>query len=498
MQYEGEKEVRKRVTKEQCFSILCIIALALTVIPLLLLGHYDYPSADDWSLGLWTRQAVLEGKGFAGVLKAAFRTVLFWRQNGEPRYANAFLGSLQPGIWGEHFYRMTPYIMIGSLIFSELLLGNWLLSRGCKGRCKWICPVLIPSLIIQFLYVPYPVETFYWYVGAINYTFIFSLSLILIYLFLRLADESMERNRVAVFEILGMLLAVLVGGDSYSASLSAVCLFVSCSFVYLFCNKKAFWRTLPITLVTSAGLLVCVTAPGNQVRLNNSFGGSTNGFFQSVWMSVIRTCINIYSWTTLKIVLMVLLILPFLWLALREVSWKFRKPVLFTVFTFGIYAAQITANMYVEGGISACRVADVLYYGYHVWLLMNIGYWIGWLQRRKRFERLVSEKHLLPWFLLTGLMLVGTAGATDLKGTSTYKACAWLLQGRAEEYGAAWEERLAMLHDESLKTVEFEPIGIGEEMIFYADFDSANPWFGEACAEYYNKEYVGLKATGER
>ena len=87
---------------------------------------------------------------------------------------------------GGTIYGITPWIMIGSILIAEGYFCAFLLRDTEKKNRRWVLPVLIPSLLIQILCVPYPVETFYWYTGAINYTFIFSLSLILLTIFLKL------------------------------------------------------------------------------------------------------------------------------------------------------------------------------------------------------------------------------------------------------------------------------------------------------------------------
>lgn len=167
----------KKVSTKAINLILIAISILVTV-PLLVMGHYNYPSADDWSFGAATHKTIEGGGNLCEVLGTAFDVAMEWREKGEPRYANAFLGALQPGIWGEHFYRITPWIMIGSLFLSEILLCRYLL-RDSEGKNKrWILPVALPTLMIQMMCVPFPVETFYWYTGAVNYTFIFSLSLI--------------------------------------------------------------------------------------------------------------------------------------------------------------------------------------------------------------------------------------------------------------------------------------------------------------------------------
>ena len=492
----------KREKSIKIINILCIIASAFVVSPLLILGHFDYPSADDWSLGKLTSQAIRSGEGVIGVLKQAVDTVLLWREKGEPRYANALFGALQPGIFGEHFYRITPWVMIGSLFVFEFLLCACLLKDEKKETRKYILPIIVPSLLIQLLCVPYPVETFYWWTGAVNYTFIFGLSLLLTVLFLVLMrGGGKTKTQTVVLICSAGIVSAIVGGDSYAASLSSVCLFAVLSLWLLFRDRRAFLRTLPITVITSVGLGVCLLAPGNQVRLNNEFGGTTIGAFDAIIRSIWRTGTNIYSWTGIKIIFMIIMIFPFLWKALKNTKYTFCHPIFFTVFTFGIYASQIVATMYVDGSTGGRRMADILYYGYHVWVLLNEGYWIGWIQRQKlaeKFSILMRVKgwigsRLALWFSIGGILLTGIMGLTELKTLSTYRACVWLVKGYARDYAQAWEERLEVLKDDSIKEAYFEPLPGYEELIFYADFQQGENWVNKACAEYYDKEYVGLK-----
>lgn len=166
--------------------------------------------------------------------------------------------------------------MIGSLAFSEFLLCGYFLEEKNRRNKKMILPVIIPSLLLQILCVPYPVETFYWYTGAVNYTFIFALSLIQLVIFLKLKRGELNKKKTVFLLLTGCILSVFVGGDSYAASLSAVCVYMTGSLVMLICDRKALLRTSPLTLVTIAGLVICLVAPGNQVRLNTEIGGHHN------------------------------------------------------------------------------------------------------------------------------------------------------------------------------------------------------------------------------
>ncbi|MCM1101756.1 MAG: DUF6056 family protein [Clostridium sp.] len=483
-------------------QFVCIVCMGMVVLPLLVLGHFDYPSADDWSLANLTHHALESGGGPGGVVRAVGETVRLWREKGEPRYANALLGSIQPGIWGEHCYRITPWLMIGGLVTAQTICCAYLL-KAFRASDKWlVLPIIFPSLMIQILCVPYPVETFYWYVGSVNYTFTFSVSLIALTVYLRLQGGCSKRGQTVWRMIGGSLLTALAVGSNYATGLSAVCLFTALSLRAIWHrNKKGFLRSLPITVTAIVGLLVCATAPGNQVRVSTEFVGRTMGAGEAVIRSLERAVLLIYSWTTWKIVWMVLLILPFLWRALRNSGHTFRYPALFTLFSYGIYASQIVPTMYVGGNTGGGRMADILYYAYHIWVLSNVGYWLGWIQRKVKWEKIPAlcslknwvGRRLLLYFVTVGLCLAGIICATELSRTSTYRACAWLFKGYAQDYAAVWEGRLEILRDDSVREVLFDPLQVPYEMVFYADFEPGENWVNSACADYYDKEYVGLK-----
>ena len=485
--------------KERIIIAIYVLALTAVALPLLILGFYSFPIADDWSFGAEVYQCLKNEGGFLRAIVAAVHTAWEWRLK-EPRFMNAFLGALQPGVWNERAYWITAWLAIGGVIFSELSLAAFLLRGEGKRRFLKSVPIVVPSLVCQLLYVPFPVETFYWWTGAVNYTVIFSISLILMVLFAGLTRACTVKKRV-VLTVCGVVLSVLVGGNNYATSLSMACLFVSLSAVMAIKNRKALYRTLPVTLTLVVCLAICLMAPGNQTRLTEEFGGVTTGPINAVWMSLIRTATNIYSWTRQGIIVMLLLIAPFLWRALKGVNCTFRYPLLFTVYTFGIYASQIVATMYVGGNTGGGRMADILYYAYHVWILLNMGYWLGWLQKRhsvmspvlEAIRKIYRRIGAFRWVCAAGILFTLWLGM-GIKESSTYRAMAWLLKGEARAYKQAWEERLEILHDDSVREVLFAPLpGYPGEMIYYADFQTGENWINSACARYYGKDYVGLE-----
>ena len=163
-------------------NIVCLVALTVILWPLLLLAKYDYPTADDWSFGKYMYRAMQAGEGLSGVFHAISETL---SQNvWEARFSILILSALQPAAFGEHFYRITPYLMIGSVIVSQLLLIRECIGGQEKENRLLVLPIGIPMAIFQILYCTNPEESFYWYNGSVNYTFVYSLSLILLVLYL--------------------------------------------------------------------------------------------------------------------------------------------------------------------------------------------------------------------------------------------------------------------------------------------------------------------------
>lgn len=212
-------------------NIVCLVALTVILWPLLLLAKYDYPTADDWSFGKYMYRAMQAGEGLSGVFHAISETL---SQNvWEARFSILILSALQPAAFGEHFYRITPYLMIGSVIVSQLLLIRECIGGQEKENRLLVLPIGIPMAIFQILYCTNPEESFYWYNGSVNYTFVYSLSLILLVLYLEIGICKISKAKRAVFTILACLLAVLVGGNNFSTSVSTMCLLLCLQILFL-------------------------------------------------------------------------------------------------------------------------------------------------------------------------------------------------------------------------------------------------------------------------
>lgn len=485
-------------------NIVFGLALCLVILPLLMVAEYNYPTADDWSYGQESYRVIQEGAGLFTVLRTSFQVAAKQYVIWEGRFSNAFLASLQPGIWGEEYYEIVTWMVLGSLIMGEWCLCNKVLNFTHNKNKRYCFPIVASTLIMQILYTPSTVESFYWYTGAVNYTVMFSVSLILMVLFLNLALTDVKGWKRHVTIVSACILAVLVGGNNFSTSLCTLLVMIALSVIFFFYNRRGFWRTWYISLVSGVSFIACILSPGITGRLNANYGGTTQtGILETVWLSLVRAFNIICSWTNWTIVLMICIILPFVLMAVKNIDFDFKLPGIFTLLTFGFYASQIAPNMYVEGTSGGGRVAAILYYSYHIWLVGNLCYWAGWLYRvrfkwpaviRRGFAGVSSflRRFLIPYCAVAGMILVTIIYLCDLKEISSYKAYRDWRQGWAWQYAKEWDLRLEVLHDDNIEEVTFAPLSVYPETIVYTDLQKADgyTWVNRACASYYGKESV--------
>lgn len=476
--------------------IVYVLALVVILLPLLAISQYNYPSADDWTYGANTYRAISSHEGILNFIKTVIDTVR--NDQWEARFMNITLATLQPGIFGEHCYAIVAWLMIGSIIFSEMFLVAKCIGKENRGL---ILPISVPVIILQLLYCPSPEESFYWYTGAVNYTFVYSVSLVLMALFLKLTETMRLGKRIAI-TLLAVLLAIIVGGDNFATSLSTMCLMLCLEILFLIRRRDALKRTWIVTLTEILSVLKCVTSPLTATRINGNFGGNTaNTPVMAILLSFERTFLNIISWTNLKVLLMILLILPFLWKAVRKMNASFRLPGVFTALSFGIYASQATATIYVDGTMGGGRQGAILWYFYVLWLVANVMYWCGWIakyvlkaEKAERTDEFL-KKYLLRYCTTAGALLAAAVLFGNVQGTSSYRAYRMWRNGWAQAYAAGWEERLKVLKDDSVKNPVFEPLNY-VELIMYTDLqpEDGYVWVNGACAEYYGKESITVTA----
>lgn len=417
--------------------------LVLILLPLIRISYFTYPSCDDFNFGHLTHQALLSGANAIDVIRAAAETsashYLVWQGS----YVAIFLMALQPGIFGEQYYFITTYIMLGALCISEIVCLRYFIVRvlGARKRYAYIIGFMI--LIVQILFVPDPGQTFFWFNGAIYYTFIYAIAILFVTLLSKIVIEEMTTKTTILLCILAGVLAVIVGGSNLATGLMMFVILTLFLVAVLWKKRTKIKVFFPIYGVYLIAFLINVLAPGQLNRQNSV--GEHSGAIESIWLAVKNAGVYIFEWNHLYTIAILLFMVPMCWKVVRSSKFSFVMPGIFSLVTFLVFASQITPIMYAGGTRGPGRMADIAYYSYWLLLFMNELYLVGWISRRTRvvsvLEKITAEKYTIAWYFVFGVAMCISL-MMGIKGSSSYLAYRSLNNGQTEEYRRVMEQRL--------------------------------------------------------
>ena len=165
--------------------IALILLLAFTffcVVPLLIVGNYDVPYADDYSYGVRTHLTYISSHSVIKTIISAFVQVKDTYFSWQGTFSAIFLMALQPAVFSFQLYAMTPWIVVVAFFAGVCMFSVGVVHHlfGGDRSIGILTGILIFDVCIQLM--PSPVQGLYWYNSAVYYVLFFSLSLISFYL----------------------------------------------------------------------------------------------------------------------------------------------------------------------------------------------------------------------------------------------------------------------------------------------------------------------------
>lgn len=472
--------------------LLVLAAFVLCLLPLLYLGRYNVPCADDYNYGAAAHQVLLRGGGArelaAAVLRRTYDTYFGWQGS----YSAVLLMCLQPAVFSESLYALTPWLMFSSL-FAGLFCCCIALLRRVFDLPASVGGILAGLLgILYLLLVPSPVQSFYWYNGAVYYTFFHGIALLTVALAIRTAGKG-GWGRI----LLLCLLAVFLGGGNLVTGLSLAILALSVPLLLLLEKKRAeAGRLLLPCLVMLVCFCVNALAPGNQVRQGNV--DYVPQVIPAILGSFRLAAVYGLRWLRLP-VLGVLLVLGLVFHAVLPGSrFSFRFPGLVSLYSLCLYAAMYCPTMYALGDRGDWRLMDIIYYAYLLLLALNLLYWQGWQQARRGARR-AGDPALLPILgsLLLCVALLGVSARLQ-GGISLASAYSALRGGQARAYYATAQERLAILRDPEISVALLPDYRDPPYLLFFDDISAdPNDWRNMGMASFYEKDQVILLESAD-
>lgn len=425
---------RKRLSPEKScdlrrLSYLLIVIYALSLIPVLVIGKYDYPSADDFSMGLGTR-LVYEATGslFAVAGKILSETARYYR-TWIGYFTSCLFTTVSPATFGEAWYALTPAVIllalhVGVVVFFYALMEKALGMNRYVRRCMTVLTLFL--MVQRMPEGSLRVEAFYWYSGAGNYTLTFSAGLLYLAFYVLSVCGVRRKNR-SLFLVLACIMGFLGGGGNYLSALSFAV--VSVLFAVYLVNMKIrqgensrMGRLCVIGCLLPAAFYLCGFAvsclsPGNRIR-----GGEAEGYgaLKSILLSLYYTLsYPLNQWMNWAVLLILALAGVIFWMGFAEIEFsgasagaggaaasekpgekvlgaaasetgsgaqavqlRFAAPFPAAVLAYGIVSCVVTPALYAQGNMDAGRIQSTFWLHAVLVLLLLEWYLVGGLYRR--------------------------------------------------------------------------------------------------------------------
>ena len=468
---------------------LLLALLAASLVPLLLLGRYDWPTSDDYCYAYLPREALMNGGSFWGEV---WHTMWGYYEGWQGTFMALGLMALAPLAVSEYLYWLTPVVMLGSLCVGTFKLTDTLVRRALGGTWRQTVFAAVPILLLSIQLVSSPKDCFYWWNGAVYYTFTYGIMLLLVERFTAL-KLARGRSQVLWAVLPGLPAGILVGGSNYVSALLATLIGGLFLLWFLWKERGKLLPGLALFLSLVIPFAVSFLAPGNQVRQDTIT--DPLGVVGTVWVSILqagRDCLDWPGWVNVPALL---LLIPLLWGLTEKVRFSFPLPFGFSVFSFLLFAAQNAPHFYAVSQAGPERLRSIVYYTFYWLAAANLWYWLGWLRRRV-LPRIKDGSARLGrgWALAAVLVVLLAAGTVrSWPHLNAVRASAALADGSAAAYYQEQNDRLEVLLDPAVTDPVFAPLQSRPPLLYNADIteDPLN-WRNNMMGMFYHKNSITL------
>lgn len=496
------EKMHQKITPKR-LAIFLILFYSASLIPLLWIGWYNYPSADDYTIGnncrhVWVSSHNLFKVIWCGILKA-MEDWAHWMGY----FTSNFLMAMPPNIFGERVYVLTVWIMLAMLSFSTIYLLRNIFIKVFQADKYVSCCAAVIMLFVTVQCMVGRVEAFYWYSGAVNYMFVHSLSLFF-YGLLIAAVYDQGKKRVLELTVAAILGFFIGGGNQLTALNVAVIMVAVIGF--LFYKRK--WKEYRIFAAPIAlffiGFFLNVAAPGNWIRAEETNGMNPVKAVLVSFYYCLYYCLG--EWLSWPIVIMVVILIVLFWHMTKRTKFCFRYPLGVVFFGYCVVSAMMTPSLFATGSIEAARLQALTFTMYLLVLTLCVGYVTGWVRQSLEEKGFVEEDKGSGevnfsgsgiWCLLGCLVFFVFATILTVIPDSHYftasSAITDLVSGDAKAYGDAMRERLE-LYSSGEKNVVVSPLPCRPKLLYFSEVrEDPENWENIGVCRYYELNSLTVK-----
>ena len=480
--------------RENKYYFLIIAVCIFLLLPLIMVGTYDRPSADDFGYSLLTHDAVQNGGNPLDLFKSAIYTDIDYYNTWQGLYSSAFILSLQPAIFGEQFYSITCLMLLFlefvCLYFSLKILNEVFIKE--KNIFVFTSSLIILAILNMLL--PSATQGLFWYNGAMNYTPWAFTNLLGCCLLIKLFYMDKNDKKFYLLLAFSAVLSFFTSGGNHVTAFANI-LFMLMFTVFLILKKRRYYSLLPL-LLAIIGFIIMYIAPGTAIRQDaliqeGLVPSSITGLFINTFQHAKSMSVE---WMNFKWMLSLIAITPLSLKISRNIKDKLE---VIHLFAFLICSALVIGGMfavpyYAMSDFGAPRVTNVIWITFMLLSWMNYTVIISLLQKKEfinpnlesdDFKKTVTIIVIVSLFLIFYLPQNG-----DL--SNSYICLHELKDGTAEKFAVEQDNRFYILKHSNSTDIKLENLTSGS-ILYFADLESdPNIWPNTNVEKYYHKEHV--------
>lgn len=495
----GEERVNEK--KYRKWAVLLVAVFIIFLIPAVYLGRYDYPWSDDFEYSYRVYHTYRDTGSFFRAVGAAAEVVKTNYLHWQGTYSSIFLMSLLPGVLYESGFWMKPLIMLSVLsagIFSLLYtVGRHVLKadRYITASFSAVC------CFVMIQTIPHPRHGYFWYNGAVHYTFMCGLLLILVTLLLR----TFVTHGHAVAQIIGACICAVVigGGNHITAMLMVLLLPVMAVLFYLYDKRKekAWKAVIGVWVLGTAAYIVNAMAPGNTYRQSRY---NKPNLIYAVIASV-QDAVDNFTVGPLMLVVLAVAV-PLLWMAVRKNRIRVRLPWLCLAACLCFYIVMFFPTHYTGYSLQE-RMLNVIFI-MRTFLLLFVELILVSMWENRAGKATAEQKDipspdgiraLAMRIIIAGWILIMLCFTASFRWYSSEQpmmslsAIYSLATGEAAQFGREMKERFRILNETTETKVDLAPLTTetylipGEDLIVVPTY-----WVNVAWCHYFEKEEIKI------
>ncbi len=426
--------------------------------PVMYCALFDYATGDDYGKSYMVHSVIKSGGNLAQILFAGFASAREAYLTNEGTWASNFLLAMQPGVWGERFYALTPFIGIFFLGIGTGFILYELLIRilAYPIRFFWVLWPLFLTLTIQCM--PYIRGGLFWHPGMAHYDIPFAMALLYI-------AGTMQYYRTGKRRYLPFLLlsSIYLGGSHYQAMLLCwLSLLFLLGFVLIRGDRKRkeLFFSLVFVLLQLIGFYFCYKAPGNNARAEAEFSFTASRLADAVIQSVIQSTIDGAGYLIETRWPVIFLFLVFLFGVSLHKHTRIRHRWMYAiliVYFYLVYCAMYTPGLY-YGTYGASLDLSGGYYDVNYYVFLLFVTLLSLLIGNATGNLITNRDDLDPPIrkcVNAGMIIIAVSCVLlfrHLIGRTTDYICVdFITSGQLADFQDQMQERLRILEDDSVK-----------------------------------------------